>query len=148
MDRPCDQCGTTYQAATARSRYCSDRCRRRANYTGKARRKEAPEASGPIVEVTRSYLHKIDQADSPRGLALLVLAERLDNADRMSDAGLAAVQRQYDATLDRLTLDHRGTITKDDPLVRIAANRARRLAELRKTAAEHHARRAAAQRAG
>jgi hypothetical protein len=30
MERPCDVCGTTYTARRASSRYCSERCKKRA----------------------------------------------------------------------------------------------------------------------
>lgn len=140
MTNSCEHCSQTYEAATARSRYCSDKCRRRHNYTGQAQRRDLEHVTDEsIVATTQGYLEKINMGNSPRGLALLVLAERLENADRMSDAGLAAVQRQYDSTLDRIALDYSRTTRADDPIARIAAHRTSRLAELRAHHAKHRA---------
>ena len=140
MTNTCQQCEQTYEAATARSRYCSNKCRRRHNYTGAARRADSQHTrAGTIANTTQGYLADINMAGTPRGLALLVLAERLDKADTMSDAGLAAVQRQYDATLDRIAQDYSRVTQDDDPIAQIKAQRAKRFAELRVISAERRA---------
>lgn len=112
MIRTCEHCSSEYPAKTVRSRYCSDRCRRRANYTGAARRRRdassSPE-SRTVVEAVRQALGGLGVLSTPRGQSALVLAERLDTASSESGAGLAALARQLDALVAAALAESTGT---------------------------------------
>ena len=101
MQRPCDECGTTYAARRPTSKFCGPNCRTRA-----ARRRAAgipdPDfsqvpavtATGRLAAATVAELGTL--ADTADGLLLLALAERIDAA---ADTGssIAALSREYAA---------------------------------------------------
>jgi hypothetical protein len=105
MQRPCDECGTTYAARRPTSKFCSANCRNRA-----ARRRKAgiaapvfdapAAATGRLAAATLAELGPA--ADTADGLLLLALAERIDAA---ADTGssIAALSREYAARKADLT---------------------------------------------
>lgn len=127
MERPCDCCGETYEAKTVRSRYCSDRCKRRyhrgarpAAGTTKAEPKKGrgrkPAADTPADEPDRSgvgsttaavllELQEAKRLHTPLGQAALVLAHRLDASHKDTGAGVASLAKQLHATLAAATAD-------------------------------------------
>lgn len=137
MTRACEQCGQSFDGKTSRARYCSSKCRRRANYTGAAARRRvlehAPATADPSAATVADAVLAVFRAHrlegSPRCMAALVLARRLDDPTTESGAGLAAVSKQLDALIDA-ALAAVPTDQAADPLdVLRARRRVRRLAE-------------------
>ena len=99
MQRPCDECGTTYAARRPTSKYCSSQCRARASVR-RSKGIPAPvrptevQATGRLAAATLKELGTA--ADTADGLLLLALAERIDAA---ADTGssIAALSREYAA---------------------------------------------------
>lgn len=144
MIRTCDTCAREYDAKTVRSRYCSTPCRRRANYTGAAKRRgqvvEARPQDATVVHAVRQALGGLGVLDTPRGRAALVLAGRLDAADQESGAGLASLARQLDALVASALAESPGS--EPDPLDVLRARRRARVWEaMREQAVERKAER-------
>ena len=111
MQRPCDVCGVEYEAKRATSKYCSDRCKMRkargavTKAEGDGVPKLAPEhVDGPVTESALVTLRETDRLDTPLGQASLALARRVD-LGRDTGAGLAALVKQFEATLKSATAD-------------------------------------------
>src|SRR4051794_25296557 len=93
MIRRCDFCTTEYEAFRPSSRFCSSLCRKR-NQRAPARPHGAPPLpahehapaptvlDGKLEESTLAELTEAGRAASALGLAALLLARRLDAADR------------------------------------------------------------------
>lgn len=130
MERGCDCCGEAYEAKTVRSRYCSDRCKRRYHRGArpsadgarakpkKGRGKKAakpasdssadePDRSG-VGSTTAAVLLELQEAKrlhTPLGQAALVLAHRLDASHKDTGAGVASLAKQLQATLTAATAE-------------------------------------------
>lgn len=117
MERICDACGESYLAKRATSRYCSDRCRKRALRAraaevvaidpGKKRRtrsrKPPPPADEPsVAAATKTDLAAVGRLAGPLGQAAMVLAGRID-AHRDTGSALAAVTKEWRATMSAAT---------------------------------------------
>lgn len=128
MQAQCARCGTTFEARSARAKWCSDRCRK-AKVRAEARvhqlRRPAPEPSGDdpsTTEATRAALESADRLGTPLGAASLKLAREID---QQAGAPLAALVKQLQSTLEAALA---GVKVADDPLDELAAHRRRRLA--------------------
>jgi hypothetical protein len=117
MDVTCP-CGATFQAKNRRAKYCSDRCRKRAQRTGDVVEiapasggDETPEI-GPVEEATIRTLDQVDRLETPLGRACVVLARRLDNAGVDTGSALASVAGRLESTLAAAT---RGTGGANSP---------------------------------
>ena len=142
--RPCDACGVDYEAKTRRSRYCSDRCKRRyhrgarapENVTPLEPRKRpkkrtrpptvepVPADAGPVEAATRTSLAEVERLETPLGAAAVVLARRLDEG-RDTGQGFASLAKQLQATLEAATA---GVQLEADPIDELRARRARKAA--------------------
>lgn len=139
MIRPCDVCGSTYEAKRPTSKYCSGRCRMRASrgFPTEHRAKvvaigtdlpalEPLPAVGPVEATTLGVLTEAERENSPLGQAALALARRVDTGQD-TGAGLAALVRQLEMTLHSAT---RGAADEASALDRardeLAARRAKR----------------------
>ncbi len=130
MERGCDCCGETYEAKTVRSRYCSDRCKRRYHRgarpsadgekakpkKGRGKKGTKPAADTPADEPDRSgvgsttaavllELQEAKRMHTPLGQAALVLAHRLDASHMDTGAGVASLAKQLQSTLAAATAD-------------------------------------------
>lgn len=129
MRRPCDQCGTDYEAKRKTSRFCSPACRvqhsRRPDLAATVVALPAP-AAEPAVEsteaVTRAELVKHDRVLTPHGQAALQLARALDSPNE-SGSAKAALARQLAATMD---LALTGIQVAGDKVDELASRRAKR----------------------
>lgn len=105
--RPCDVCGTPYEAKRATSKYCSPTCRVRKSRGAEVVELPQPEApssgDGPVYRATLRTLDDIDRASTPLGAAALALARRLDSPGVDTGSAIAAVARQLEATLTAAT---------------------------------------------
>jgi hypothetical protein len=139
MDRACDVCGTPYPAQRASSRYCSERCKKRAQRapatqrSGKRRQARPnaavvpmprPDVTAGVAESTRRKLDEMGRLDTPLGQATMVLARRLDAPGGDTGAGLASLAKQLAAMLAAATADARPA---DDLLTELRARRDRKL---------------------
>lgn len=139
--RACDACASRYQPARVTSRYCSDRCRKRAQRAGLAQSRSSPDddvrptAPRPgalrLGENEQAHLEDLREAgrlDTRLGRQTLWLARRLDNA--LSDGGsaAAALSRELRATAAEALATAQGA---GDALDELAQARKERLARAR-----------------
>ncbi len=139
MERRCDVCGTTYTAQRASSRYCSERCKKRAQRAPATQRSgkrhqtrpnaavvplPQPDVTAGVAESTRRKLDEMGRLDTPLGQATMVLARRLDSPSGDTGAALAALAKQLAATLAAATADVRPA---GDLLTELRARRDRKL---------------------
>ena len=105
-------CGTRFEAASPRARYCSAACRKRASRAGVVstattapKPPVAPPAPLPDVDgdsVTGSVIAELASANvlrSPAGLAAVKLAQLIDSATLMQGTSVAAWTREMRAAL-------------------------------------------------
>lgn len=126
-------CGTTFAAKSARARYCSDRCRKRASRSGAdvvelpapPAARESDARLGPAAKATMKALEEVDRQDSPLGAAAMALAMRLDQPGTDTGSALAAVARQLEATLTSATRGAGGATAPDQLRDELAARRAK-----------------------
>lgn len=127
MDVTCP-CGTTFQARSAKARYCSDRCRKR---KGKADAvvveiPEAKRSGGMSVEVaTESALVAAGRLDTPLGQTCMVLARRLDSPALDTGSAVASVAKQLEAMLASATKGATAATAPDQLRDELAERRAR-----------------------
>jgi hypothetical protein len=105
--RKCDSCTKTYEAKTARSKYCSPTCRVRASRGAvvlSLQPPSQPEADPPkadaagIAPAVARQLEAAKRLDTPLGQAALTLARRIDSS-RDTGAAMASMTRELRATL-------------------------------------------------
>lgn len=103
MDVTCT-CGKTFEARSAKARYCSDRCRKR---KGKADVLELStqeaDALGPVTLATIAELQDAGRFTTALGQTCLALANRLDHPGLDTGSAVAAVARQLEAALATAT---------------------------------------------
>ena len=99
-------CGKTFAARSNRARYCSDRCRKRAQRAGGevvefdlADLRSVLVVAGPVETATVDALKAADRLETPHGAMALSLARRMDAPGVDTGSALAAVSRQLDAIL-------------------------------------------------
>ena len=139
MERRCNVCKITYAANRASSRYCSERCKKRAQRAPATQRSgkrhqarpnaavvpmPQPDVTAGVAESTRRKLDEMGQLDTPLGQATMVLARRLDSPSGDTGAGLASLAKQLAATLAAATAD---VPEADDLLIELRARRDRKL---------------------
>ena len=130
MQRPCDECGTKYEAKRPTSRFCSTRCRTRqtrkrqsgVDLTPSPLTVIANDRPQHLTDATRAELgHLADTAD---GILLLTLAARIDAVPETSPA-LSSLSKEYAARkTEMLSRSH----AKADPFDELQALRVRRRA--------------------
>lgn len=106
MDRSCDVCGQSYVAKRASSRYCSERCRKRAQRVPVVPVAPVTDISdrggdrvGQMEVTTVRELAAAGMLDSSLGAAALVLARRLDSVTADTGSSIASMVREHRATL-------------------------------------------------
>ena len=113
MKRPCDLCGTVYEAKRATSKFCSSNCRTRkargvvvdlpaGRLSGVVDESDVPMAT-PVETATLKALVEAGRLDSPLGAAAMMLARRMDSPGLDTGSAVAAVARQLEATLASAT---------------------------------------------
>jgi hypothetical protein len=121
--RTCPVDGTDMSARRPSAKYCSDRCKKRAQRGGTVVALP-PAPTGPVT-VRASVLADLEAAgrvDTPLGQTALVLAERLD-ARADTGSAIASVAKQLQATLEAATSDATLAV---NPLDELRARRAQR----------------------
>jgi hypothetical protein len=137
--KQCAVCPAEFEAKRASARYCSERCRKRAQRSpgrkGAAQAGQAPAPpAGPelggLTAATEAKLAAAGRLDGPEGQAALILAARIDLSPFSAETGaaVAALVRQLHATLAQALA---GAEEKGDPVedeLRAARERRRALA--------------------
>lgn len=109
MKKKCDSCGNSFEAKRSTAKYCSGRCRVQAQrkpgvpvtaVTPLPRPVPAaePEGSG-LTSVASAELRAVDREQTAAGQLVLALARRIDQADSESGASLAAMVKEFRASL-------------------------------------------------
>lgn len=144
MERNCEACGGSFESKRRDTRFCSSKCRLRAHRGGgtqvvelkapakKGRKEAAVQADGPsgpgeVEQATITQLEEAGRLDSPRGKAALVLARRLDAVTFDTGSAVAAVVRQWDATLEAAVA---GAHMAADPVDEVRRRRDEKLSKL------------------
>jgi hypothetical protein len=96
----CEVCGTPTPGRRADTRFCGDRCRKRAGRNGDPVLQEPP-GVGKVHAATLAELEAVGRADTPLGTAALALAEALDRP--VGGMGMAALAREFRTTLAEAT---------------------------------------------
>lgn len=114
MDVTCP-CGTTFQAKSARAKYCSDRCRKRSQRSGEvvplpttttAAGPEPAPPMGPVLASTIKDLTDAGRLDTTLGQVCLALARRVDSPGMDTGSSFRSVVQELKVTLAEAT---RGT---------------------------------------
>lgn len=106
MPRACDSCGSLYQPLRKTSRYCSGRCRKRAQRSGVARPAATAEPRTPRADpgnlhaAVLAELKEAQKDTTALGQACLALASRIDSGGAESGSAIAALTREFRASLD------------------------------------------------
>lgn len=105
MSRACDSCGSLYEPLRRTSRYCSGKCRKRAQRSGLAKpqtadRPSAPAASGSLHAAVLAELKDASKDTAALGQACLALARRIDGGASESGSAIAALTRELRASLE------------------------------------------------
>lgn len=126
--RACEMCGASFDAKTAKGRFCSSTCRGRAHRgeaprTGRASLAETPEI-GDLERATRGRLEAVDRHQTVLGVQALGLARRIDSPTTM-DSAMAALSKEFRAVMvDALD----GVAVAADPLDELRGRRERKRA--------------------
>lgn len=131
MRKACDTCGDNFEAKRRTAKYCSDRCR------VQAQRNSVPVApvkplvrptspdEGELTAVARAELRAADREQSAAGQLVLALARRIDDAGSESGASLAALVKEFRASLAAATA---GAEQAADPVDELRLQRERKRA--------------------
>lgn len=98
-------CGTGFDARNPRAKYCSDRCRKRAQRGGDVVALPAPvpdepaELVGGVERTTRATLTEAGRIETPMGQACLALARRIDFPGLDTGSALAALVARLESSL-------------------------------------------------
>lgn len=107
MQRPCDQCGKSYDAKRPNSRFCGDGCRQRHKRTPELAVTSLPvsaepTATGTVHAATLTELEAAGRSTTALGTAALALAARIDlGAD--TGSALASAVKALGETLTAAT---------------------------------------------
>jgi hypothetical protein len=129
MMRFCDVCLVEYSTQRRTSRYCSERCKKRAQRGGLSAPQRIRVAALPsdvpsaLVEAVTAELEHVGRLDSVWGVMALSLARALSSSSYVSGAGVAALSKQLTAVMDVATRD---TLVGSDPLDEVQRRRDRK----------------------
>ena len=136
MRKTCQVCPTEFEAKRASAKYCSEKCKKRAQRRpGGVTAKvvvplpaEAPSVSpivGGVAAATLAQLEQAGRLDTAVGQTALALARRIDAAGAETGSSLAALARQHMATLAEAVKNAK---VAADPLDELRGRRERKLA--------------------
>jgi hypothetical protein len=144
--KQCAVCPAEFEAKRASARYCSERCKKRAQRdpgrtAGAQPGKAAAEPGGPalpsaglvpgaLTAATEAKLAAAGRLDGPEGQAALILAVRIDMSPFSAETGasVAALVRQLHATLAEALAGAKKTSDPVEDELRTARERRRALA--------------------
>jgi hypothetical protein len=141
--KQCAVCPAEFEAKRASARYCSERCKKRAQRSpdrtaAAAQPGKAPElpgglaelAAGGLLAATEAKLSAAGRLDGPEGQAALILAARISMSPFSAETGasVAALVRQLHATLAEALAGAKRTGDPVEDELRTARERRRALA--------------------
>lgn len=131
MRRNCAACSAEFDAKRDTAKYCSARCRVRANSSKPKTDRPGPprpvpaDVDGELTAATLTELTAAGRVDSAFGRAALLLARRLDSPVIEPGSAVAAMVRQHAASLaDAL----KGAAAEVDPVDELRSRRDRKRA--------------------
>ena len=95
MKLTCESCRMQFEASRSSARFCSGRCRMRAQRTSVS----PPTDPGGLTEATRAELEAAGRLRSASGAAAMLLAQRLDAPTPDTGAAIAALVREHRAAI-------------------------------------------------
>jgi hypothetical protein len=103
VTRSCESCGDPYEAVRANARFCSERCKKRAQRGHVADVPAAPGSgtsggTAALVSATRRDLQQAGRLDTFLGQAALSLAARIE-ADQDTGSAIASLNKELRATV-------------------------------------------------
>ena len=145
-ERICDHCGVIYVAIRPQRRYCSDRCRARANQglgppAGSPRDLQVasvtplptperdepdPAKGGPTTRATLARLERAEVVDTPEGASCLALAARIDSSATPAAALASLVGRLETSLASAVRQSEAAAAAHQSYADELAARRARR----------------------
>lgn len=107
MQKPCETCGGSFEAARAAAKYCGDRCRKRAQRSGRTARPVTGTTDDPVAgadspepELVMQVRRELDEAralDTVLGQLTLQLALRVAGAPA-AETGFSTLVKEFRAT--------------------------------------------------
>lgn len=125
MTLTCYACGTSFEATQRTARFCSPRCRKRAQRRPALRTTkpaDRPAGSG-IADAALAELTAAGRAGTAAGAVVLVLARRLDDSYAETGSSVSALSRELRAALAAAMS---GTAPAADPLDELRKRRQRK----------------------
>ncbi len=125
-------CGVKFDARNPRAKFCSDRCRKRAQRGGEVvalpmpTREEPPAEPdmGGVERTTRAALTEAGRIETPMGQACLALAHRIDFPGLDTGSALAALVARLESSLSVATRGAGATSAPNALRDELAARRA------------------------
>lgn len=123
MQRLCDTCTRLYEARRVTSKFCSQRCQKRARrspvgLSGATLLTFPAPVDGPMTKATMAELVVADRVESSLGQSALLMARRLDTPGADTGSSVAALAREHRATL-ALALESATNVLDPVDLVRL-----------------------------
>ena len=142
MRKQCAVCPAEFDAKRASARYCSERCKKRAQRSPDRKAAAQPgKAPGPpagltelapggLMAATEAKLNAAGRLDGPEGQAALILAARIELSPFSAETGasVAALVRQLHATLAQALAGAKAAADPVEDELRTARERRRTLA--------------------
>lgn len=148
MRKTCESCGSGFDARSQKAKYCSDKCRKRAQRSAKSddeqsnvvsfpgslsaiaggadsdSNRDAPRL-GALTRVTVEQLERAERLHTPLGVNALLLASRLDMTTADTGSSIASLSKEYRAVMTEALKDVKA---EADPLEQIRSAAALKLA--------------------
>ena len=112
MRKTCVMCPTEFEAKRASAKYCSEKCKKRAQrqpggvktakvleLSAEAASEPAPSVGGSVTAATAVELTQAGRLETALGQAALALARRIDHGATETGSGFASLTRQHRETL-------------------------------------------------
>ena len=124
MSRSCESCGVAYEAARSDSKFCGERCRKRAQrgHVAPVVAVAGGTANG-TTEAVRRELEAAGRLETSLGAAALALAERIDGSTAVM--GFAALVKELRVTMEAAVA---GAHVAADPVDELRSRRDRKYA--------------------
>lgn len=127
MERRCEACGEALERGRrASARFCSDRCRKRYTRGARAPQLTVVESTGPggVEQAAIAELEAVGRLGTFQGQLVVALARRMDEQDRDTGSGVAAVSRELRAARDAALAD---VSVEADPIDELRRRRDRKV---------------------
>jgi hypothetical protein len=129
VELACQVCEERFEAKRSTAKYCSERCKKRAQRGAGAKNAETREQEtrsglGSVAAATLIELQEAKRLQTPLGQAALALAHRLDMSQMDTGQAVASLAKQLQQTLEAATADAQ---LENDPVDEVRAARERKL---------------------